>query len=554
MKIYLNKILFITLIGLYSCSTNTIDETTKIESFSKVWGFLKYYHPAVAKGTIDWDNEFLTRVDKLVKIQTKQDINNFYLNWINELGNIEVCTECNNNIHDSLLFNLNLEWIKNSEIFNDKLKERLEYIQLNRNQSLNFYVSQDKENGNTLYKNEKQYNDSVSPSQNLRLLALSRYWNIINYFYPYKYKTDSKWDNVLSEMIPKFKSAKDTLGYQLAVMEMCAKINDSHAYVIFNKGVTKAFFGDKYVPFSYKTFEEKIIVTGFYDEPLSKSNDVQHGDVFLSIDGKPIDDMIKFFEQYYSASNSASSRRDMEPALLRGKTDSINVICERNGKTFEKYVKRYILDKINFSFDFDTTISKTLDNNIGYVNMDLLNPKDAKNVLNSFKKTKALILDVRNHSSGGSMYEVAKYLNPEKKEFVKFTIVDLTYPGVYKYTESLTCGEKNYDYYKGKVVLLCNESTQSHAEFTLMALQTAPNVITIGSQTAGADGDVSEIPLPGGIKTKMSGIGVYYPNGKETQRVGIVPDIEVKQSVEGIRNHKDDILDKALEILNKNSF
>ncbi len=554
MKTYLNKIFSITLILLFSCSINPIDEMTKIESFSKVWGFLKYYHPTVAKGTIDWDIEFLDKVDKLTTLQTKQEINNFYLGWINDLGGINVCTSCNNNIPDSLKFNLNLDWIENTELFNDELKKQLEYIRFNRNQSTNYYVSQDEENGNTLYKNEKSYKDSIYPSQNLRLLALSRYWNIVNYFYPYKYKTDSKWEDVLTEMIPKFKMAKDTLNYQLAVMEMCTKINDSHAYVIFDKSVTQDFFGDKYVPFSYKTFEDKIIVTGFYDEPLSKSNDIQYGDVFLSIDGKPVKECIKFFEKYYAASNSASSLRDMEPALFKGKSDSIKVMCNRNGETFEKFVKRYSIENINFSFDFDQTVSKTLDDNIGYVNMDLLYPKDVKKTLDSFKNAKALILDVRNYSSGGSMYEVAKYLTPKKKEFVKFTIADLTYPGTYRYTEPLACGEENSEYYKGKVVLLCNESTQSHAEFTLMALQTAPNVITIGSKTAGADGDVSEIPLPGGIKTLMSGIGVYYPSGKETQRVGIVPDIEVKKTVEGIRNHKDEVLDKALEILNKNGL
>jgi len=46
---------------------------------------------------------------------------------------------------------------------------------------------------------------------------------------------------------------------------------------------------------------------------------------------------------------------------------------------------------------------------------------------------------------------------------------------------------------------------------------------------------VSAITLPGNIATMISGLGVYYPDGRETQRVGIVPDVEVKPTVQGIR-------------------
>jgi hypothetical protein len=48
--------------------------------------------------------------------------------------------------------------------------------------------------------------------------------------------------------------------------------------------------------------------------------------------------------------------------------------------------------------------------------------------------------------------------------------------------------------------------------------------VVIGSTTAVADGNVSTIPLPGGLRPMISGIGVFYPDKPPTQRVGIVPD------------------------------
>ncbi|HMS65882.1 MAG TPA: S41 family peptidase, partial [Ignavibacteria bacterium] len=110
----------------------------------------------------------------------------------------------------------------------------------------------------------------------------------------------------------------------------------------------------------------------------------------------------------------------------------------------------------------------------------------------------------------------------------------------------------NKDHYKGKVVIIVNQETQSQAEYTTMAFRTAPKAVVIGSTTAGADGNVSLIRLPGGISTYISGIGVYYPDGKETQRIGIVPDIEVKPTILGISNGRDELLEKAIEIINEN--
>jgi C-terminal processing protease CtpA/Prc len=99
------------------------------------------------------------------------------------------------------------------------------------------------------------------------------------------------------------------------------------------------------------------------------------------------------------------------------------------------------------------------------------------------------------------------------------------------------------------VVILVDEVTQSQAEYTAMALRTAPNALVVGSTTAGADGNVSAIPLPGGLRSMISGIGVFYPDKTPTQRIGIVPDIEVAPTVSGVRDGRDEVLDAALRLI-----
>jgi C-terminal processing protease CtpA/Prc len=74
----------------------------------------------------------------------------------------------------------------------------------------------------------------------------------------------------------------------------------------------------------------------------------------------------------------------------------------------------------------------------------------------------------------------------------------------------------------------------------------AAGALVVGSTTAGADGNVSAIPLPGGLRTMISGIGVFYPDEKPTQRVGIVPDLEVTPTLAGIRAGRDEVLEAAV--------
>jgi hypothetical protein len=44
----------------------------------------------------------------------------------------------------------------------------------------------------------------------------------------------------------------------------------------------------------------------------------------------------------------------------------------------------------------------------------------------------------------------------------------------------------------------------------------------------------------------ISGIGVFYPDKAPTQRIGIVPNVEVEPTIAGIRAGRDEVLEEAL--------
>ena len=133
----------------------------------------------------------------------------------------------------------------------------------------------------------------------------------------------------------------------------------------------------------------------------------------------------------------------------------------------------------------------------------------------------------------------------ETTRFVQFTRGDLINPGTFLWREALSL-EPVEPHYEGKVVILVDELSQSSAEYTAMAFRSASGATVVGSTTAGADGNVSALALPGGLRTMISGIGVFYPDRRPTQRIGIVPEVQARPTIEGIRQRRDEVLEVAL--------
>jgi C-terminal processing protease CtpA/Prc len=165
------------------------------------------------------------------------------------------------------------------------------------------------------------------------------------------------------------------------------------------------------------------------------------------------------------------------------------------------------------------------------------------------KGSKGLIIDIRSYPAEFILFALGQLLVEKATEFSRFTISDLSNPRAFHWT-STTSLIPQQPHYSGTVVVLVDEVSLSQAEYTAMAFRAA-GAIVIGSTTAGADGDVSEIPLPGGLRTAISGIGVFYPDKKPTQRVGIIPDITVRPTIAGIRSGRDEVLEVAIQQIEK---
>jgi len=548
MRKYILTLLLFTISYEVVLAEEKIAETEKLVATAKVWGFLKYYHPKVAAGKFDWDKQLFEVLPKIKGAKDKTELSQIFIDWIDGLGKIRKCKKCGKeNELEYFDKNFDLSWLEDSKFFTAELTEKLKYIEENRHQGEKHYVKPFKKVGQIQVINEIDYKDFDWQDENLRLLSLFRYWNIIEYFFPYKYQTDTKWDEVLYNMLPKFLKPETETALHLTMLELIICVDDSHAGFFSDK--IKDYFGNYWIPATYKLIDEKAVITRFYNDSLARANDIKIGDVITKINGKDVWAIFKEKEKYIIGSNTSRKKFMAFNAIFNGATDSVQIEYVRNRQSYSKTVKRYLFEDFNIIKREQETF-KILDGNIGYVNMGVLKVKDVPDVMEALNDTDAIVLDNRSYPKG-TMYSLILHISSKRNKFFKVTKPDIDYPGKFVWRAGIQCGRDQELKYKGKVVLLVNERTQSHAEFTAMCLQTGDNVTTIGSQTSGADGNVSRINMVGGYKTAISGIGIFYPDGTETQRVGVKIDIEVKPTIQGIREGRDEVLEKAIDYVSK---
>ena len=523
------------------------NETQKLAATCKVWGFLKYYHPKVANGDFNWDKQLFEVLPKIEQAETKEEFSLILENWVESLGKVREITPIIQP-KDIEYFdkNFDLSWIDKNKLFSKKLSKKLKFIENNRFQGEQYYVEAEGA-GNISVRNEN-YAEYKFNDKKERILALFMYWNLMEYFFPYKYVMDKRWDTTLEEMLPVFIEAKNTDDFYLAMQKLTVRLNDSH--VVFYKYGTKRHF----LPVVCKIIDEKMIVTEILDDYLSKTDDVKIGDVITKVNDKTIKEIILENRDLIPASNEAFYLFKIVESALSVSSDNIKLEFIKEGKYETKTINwvdynfnRYELKNIS-KVRFKKEKFEILEKNIGYVNMGVIKVKDVPEMIEKLKSTKAIVFDMRNYPNG--TYEaISNFLNTKEKTFVIYTTPDLSYPGKFKWSEQRTTGSENNNNYKGKVVILLNEESISQSEWTAMCFQTAGNTTIIGSQTAGADGNVSNVDYMKAFHSQFTGLGVYYPNKKETQRIGIIPNIEVKPTIKGIQEGKDEVLDRALKFI-----
>lgn len=397
---------------------------------------------------------------------------------------------------------------------------------------------------------DKTYPDMQYPSLEYRLLAIFRIWNIVNEFFPYKDLMDKDWDKTLVEFIPKFENANNAREYALAVSELLTRTNDSH--VRAGGQSIRDVFGEGSIPVQVRMIENMPVVFRFVDDAAAATAGIEIGDVILKVDGEDARTRLDWLANYTTGSNESSKMFYAANRFTRGPVNSTVTLTVRKKNGQEREIK--LTRKPDFSIQGKERrgeIFKLLSPEIGYADLDRLTVQQLPELMIKFKDTKAIVFDMRGYPNAIA-WSLAPLLAEKEKTIAALferPMVRLRDRSQELFYQPIPPRNPSDQVYRGKTVMLIDERTISQAEHTGLFLRSANGTKFVGSQTAGANGDVTSFFIPGGIQIAFTGQSVRFPDGKQLQRIGLVPDVDVKPTIKGVQDGKDEVLEKAVQHL-----
>ena len=551
-------LIFFTFFIAVQAFCQTEFQVQNLATFCKVWGFLKYYHPYPSKKNVDWDTVLTNNYPKIKAAQSKAEFNLVMQSITRKMGVLKP------NKHpfvpvDSLAKNADFNWLYDTVILSSQVANYLQEVKKNHKPFKNKYGETLEGMNPHVYENP----DTAMhyPDESYRFLALARYWNVINYYAPDKYLMDTNWAVSLKEAIPLFAKASNEAEYYEAIQWICARTNDGHPFAapMYTKQKPYFYFM-KGLPVSLFLVGDTPVITRLLNDSICDLLDVKVGDKIIAIDGERIEKRWQYVKAHNAASNEGAIEALGAVLMMYDFKPAVSVTILRDGVSFEKRLKFYsILGRIKWKSDLSNYYThKALEINsdslsgkkYAYLNMSVLEQSKVDSVFKALNGIDYLIVNLR-YAPEWVIYDVANYLLPTAKDFAWITEPNYDYPGYFKYLEKLRGGPShiNKDYYKGKVIILINHFTLSRGEYATMLLKLAPTATLIGTQTAGADGSATTVALPGNYRAMFSGQGIFYPNGAQTQRVGIMPDIKVDNTLQSELMGTDPFMQRALELI-----
>ena len=529
----------IALCSLLSINARAQD-TAKVNAYYdlvKTWGVLKYYSPAVNKGTVDWDSVLVVKFEVIANFGP----DSFYhsLNsWVKQYAYNKKLKPAKDTIVsgfknvDSLTVNslINLTSLKVIKGYYFKGAKGCNYPYL------------------PCFKNELNYDDKELWRKEVRFLALARFWNIIEYFYPYKDQLRENWDSVLAKYIPIVLNVKNPQQFEYVLLQLSVSLHDAQTHVN-TSGTLGYVWNKKLPPIQIKQVEGKAVITAVYDDSLSKT--IKPGMVVTEIEGEPADSIILPLTSFISGDNDFQKANSLIfDFILAGKPGSLMHLKVQgvDGKTTELKVERKLsLDELQKAVVLQLRASGKLNDSIGYINAANTGEKEWERQMKQMKTTKGLVIDLRQYPQW-SWQALHIYFVKHGCGATLNRTPDLHHPGRFLTVKDGSGSGK--ERYKGKVAVLVSEGTISRGEYFAMLLKQCGKDITfVGTTTAGGVGTYTSAYLPGSIMVSYTGTGEFYDNHETAQRKGLTPGVIVNPTIKGLQAGRDEVLEKAVEVL-----
>ncbi len=415
-------------------------------------------------------------------------------------------------------------------------------------------------------------------SREERLLGLFKVWSVVRFLDPHLELCDIDWPSCLPDWIPRVEEADSLVGYVRTLRMLTARLHDNNVFYFYpNLPAPQA------LPVVFGWVEGKIVVTdilrsqkleagGQKAEGRRQKAEVETdgqpddsaaaiglkvGDELVEFDGKTVSELVENHRLQVSYSTEGSFHHRMCDMLVFGPSDSeVKLVFKRQDEETALTLKRTVAREAwaaHAARRREGGGYRLLDGNVGYLELSRLpNLAEFERAFEALRRTDGLILDIRGYPRFMVQLSLSARLNdrPVKSAIFEIPVVRSYAPMEQGWDTGQYEVKPDPDkYYPGPVVVLINEKTRGTAEDLGIYLKDAKRVTFVGGPTAGCNGNRTWLSLPGAGRMFFTGMRVKFGDGSRFQNKGILPDVPVAPTVEGVRAGRDEVLDKGIEVL-----
>jgi C-terminal processing protease CtpA/Prc len=309
-----------------------------------------------------------------------------------------------------------------------------------------------------------------------------------------------------------------------------------------------------YPPIRVMIVEGRPIVVSLADSTVAAVG-VAIGDEVVRVDGEDAATRLARFERLISASTPQSLADKAAVAFMSGPSGTpVQLTLRDHGEQLRQVrLKRSAQDYTTlYHHERSGEIVRILPGNIGYVDLDRLPFEGVDDMFERLKQTRAIIFDMRGYPFT-TLWNISPRLTDRQPVAALIETPIIGYgpsgPASASFLQRVPATPPGKWLYRGKTLMLIDERSESQSEHTGLFFRAANGTRFVGSPTAGADGELVTVTLPGGITVGFSGQSIRFPDGHRLQRLGLVPDIVVRPTIAGIRAGRDEALERAIRAL-----
>jgi hypothetical protein len=370
----------------------------------------------------------------------------------------------------------------------------------------------------------------------VRLANVVITWNVLQHFYPYFDVVKTNWNKVLTHTLEKAKSPQNEKDFLLTLREMPVKLKDCQANVYHP--VVKNLAG-----FAFKVdwIENRVVVT------VSRDKQFQRGDIILSIDGISAEKALLNAEQYISGSPQWKRNQSLALFGFGDENTTARLKVKRNKKTIEITAVRNFQGQVK---EFFRQPIQKLKDNIYYINLEEVKLKELGAVIDELATAKGVIFDARGYVAFEKRNTLG-YLVDKPIQTPIWHFPEVIYPDREKihYKDHFGKVSPKTPKIKGKVVFLVHGYTISASETFIGMAEHYQLGEIVGQRTAGTSGNINRFRLPGGYTVFWTGLRVLKQDHSQHHLKGIEPTVPVKRTLKGVKQGKDEFLEKAIEVI-----